>query len=79
MSAISQLPTDDLMPGIGAMTEFDPVVLVDHYRQIIAAHDAETTAFGRREFQEIAQRMRLRWAEWQGEDSLHEMAFGEPE
>jgi hypothetical protein len=23
-------------------------------------------------------RLRKRWAEWQGEDSLHEMAIGEP-
>jgi hypothetical protein len=24
-------------------------------------------------------RLRLEWKDWQGEDSLHEMAFGEPE
>jgi hypothetical protein len=31
------------------------------------------------EFDRIAQRHRDSWKEWQGEDSLHEMAFGEPD
>jgi len=28
--------------------------------------------------QQAVKGLRDRWREWQGEDSLHEMAFGEP-
>jgi hypothetical protein len=57
---------------------FDPVTVVEEYRRIVALRDAEKTDLGRQEFVSIAHRLRARWAEWQGEDSLHEMAFGEP-
>jgi len=32
---------------------------------------------GQAEFRAIAQHLRDQWKAWQGEDSLHEMAFGE--
>ena len=34
---------------------------------------------GRAEYRRIAQRPRRQWSDWQGEDSLHEMAFGGPD
>ena len=40
--------------------------------------DAECTDLGMADFRAVAQRLRSLWAEWQGEYSLHEMAFGEP-
>lgn len=41
--------------------------------------EAETAEPGKGEFQSIANRLRDSWTYWQGEDCLHEMAFGEPE
>lgn len=41
--------------------------VVDQYRQAFEAGDTQTCAA-----------LRAAWKEWQGEDSLHEMAFGEP-
>jgi hypothetical protein len=38
---------------------------------------AEKTEAGRAEFDSIAQRLRVAWKIWQGEDSLHETTFGE--
>ena len=57
---------------------FDAERAVATYRDVIAQRDAEATEPGKAEFQEIAMRFRLAWKTWQGEDSLHEMAFGEP-
>jgi hypothetical protein len=59
-------------------SEMDPDQFVERYRSLlgqleIADHDAHTLEVG-----EAARRLRGRWREWQGEDSLHEMAFGEP-
>jgi len=51
---------------------------VAEYREMIAMRNAETTALGKADCAEIARLMRARWAAWQGEDSLHSMAFGEP-
>jgi hypothetical protein len=39
----------------------------------IAEHDSHKA-----EVREAAKRLRDRWKDWQGEDSLHEMAFGAP-
>ena len=57
---------------------FDAVRAAATYRDVIAKRDAETTEPGKAEFQTIAKRLRASWKTWQGEDSLHEMAFGEP-
>lgn len=48
------------------------------YRDVIAKRDAEATELGKAEFQTIAKRLCASWKTWQGEDCLHEMAFGEP-
>jgi len=56
---------------------FDAAAAVEQYRQIVARRDAAAEP-DRDELELIARRLRARWAEWQGEDSLHEMAFGEP-
>jgi hypothetical protein len=63
---------------MGKSVEFDPEKAVADYRRVIARRDEETTAEGKAEFDAIAKRMRAAWKDWQGEDSLHEMAFGEP-
>jgi hypothetical protein len=59
-------------------SEMDPEQFVERYRSLfgqleIAEHDAHML-----EVREAARRLRDRWREWQGEGSLHEMAFGEP-
>jgi hypothetical protein len=64
--------------GHDTATPFHPTKLVDQYRSIMAQLDAERTDLGKAEFRAIAQRLRNLWAEWQDDDSLHEMAFGEP-
>ncbi len=58
---------------------FNPEQAVATYRRVIAQRDAETTEPGRAEFQTIPHRLRQKWTDWQGEESLSEMAFGEPE
>ena len=65
--------------GRDTQTPFDPARIVEEYRSVMTKLDAERTDLGKAEFRAIAQRLRNLWAEWQGEDSLHEMAFGEPE
>ena len=65
--------------GRDTQTPFDPARMVDEYRSVMINLDAERTDLGKAEFRAVAQRLRNLWAEWQGEDSLHEMAFGEPE
>jgi hypothetical protein len=59
--------------------EFDAAGAVTEYRRIMAKRDAATGELGRAEYDRIAQVLRDRWAKWQGEDCLHEMAYGEPE
>jgi hypothetical protein len=62
-----------------SMTEpFDVAAVVATYVHVFARLYAEKTEAGRTEFDSIAQRLRAAWKTWQGEDSLHEMAFGEP-
>ena len=58
--------------------DFDPQAAVDHYRHAVAQLDAQSTDLGREEWRTIAARLCSRWTAWQGEDSLHEMAYGEP-
>jgi hypothetical protein len=61
------------------VADFDPISAVAEYRRILDKREAATGAPGKDEYERIARVLRSRWAEWQGEDSLHEMAFGEPE
>jgi hypothetical protein len=65
--------------GRESATPFEPRKIVDEYRLVMAVLGAERTDLGKAEFRAVARRLRGLWAEWQGEDSLHEMAFGEPE
>ena len=58
---------------------FDPALAVARYRDVIVNRDAESTRSGKAKNEKTAAQMRRSWKEWQGEDSLHEMAFGEPE
>jgi hypothetical protein len=51
------------------------VMFVTRYRRVITRLDASPAPA---EWQRAAKRMRRAWREWQGEDSLHEMTFGEP-
>jgi hypothetical protein len=62
------------MVDIGAT----PEAIVDQYRVVIEKLESATDEPGKAEWHGVAKRMRLAWREWQGEDSLHEMAFGEP-
>jgi hypothetical protein len=59
--------------------DFDAEKAVANYRRVIARRDEETTRDGKADFDATSKRMRHAWKNWQGEDSLHEMAFGEPE
>jgi hypothetical protein len=51
---------------------------INHYRNVIAQLENAVDESRRAELQETAARLRDEWKAWQGEDSLHEMAFGEP-
>jgi hypothetical protein len=64
---------------IDSFESFDAEKVVADYRRVVGEFEAEPTAIGKAEFRGIATRMRASWKVWQGEDSLHEMAFGEPE
>jgi hypothetical protein len=56
---------------------FDTEKIVAQYRATIGQLEVQGTDPGRAEFRAIALRLRREWKAWQGEDSLHEMAFGE--
>ena len=65
--------------GEGKMpSETEPEQLVERYRSLIGQLETTLTDAHRAEIQQAARQLRDRWREWQGEDSLHEMAFGEP-
>jgi hypothetical protein len=59
--------------------EFDPEAFIARYRNVVEQLGQQTDEQGRAEFSAVAKQLRAQWKEWQGEDSLHEMAFGEPE
>jgi hypothetical protein len=61
------------------VADFDAAHAVAEYRRILEKRDAATDAPGKDEYDRIAWILCTRWAEWQREDSLHEMAFGEPD
>jgi hypothetical protein len=58
--------------------EGEPELLVERYRSLIGQLETTLTDAHRAEIQQAAGRLRERWREWQGSDSLHEMAFGKP-
>jgi hypothetical protein len=59
------------------LDDFDPELAVSHYRRVIAQLHA-ATGIDKHDLRMISARLRVQWKDWQGEDSLHEMAFGEP-
>ncbi len=59
--------------------DFDAEKALAEYRKVIARRDAQTTLEGRGQFEGVIYRMRRVWEVSQGEDSLHETAFGEPD
>jgi hypothetical protein len=48
------------------------------HRGLVAQFEVVTHDAHKAEIQQAAKRLGETWKEWQGEDSLHEMAFGEP-
>jgi len=57
--------------------DFEPDQFVNAYRVLMGLRDtAELGARGH--LVATLSLMRQKWKIWQGEDSLHEMAFGEP-
>ncbi len=59
--------------------KFVPELVLSEYRSVVARRDAaETPEPDRDELALKAKQLRGRWKAWQGEDSLAEMAFGEP-
>ena len=58
--------------------DFDSKKAVATYRRVIVRLESETSETATREFRAIAMHLRRTWQEWKGIDSLHEMAFREP-
>jgi hypothetical protein len=61
------------------LNEREPEQIVERYRALIAKIETAKHESQKAELREAARRLRDRWRDWQGEDSLYEMAFGEPE
>jgi hypothetical protein len=57
--------------------EANPSAIIEEYRQAIARMEAAKDDPGRAEWSAVAKRLRNAWRTYQGEDSLHEMTFGE--
>ena len=57
----------------------DPEQIVERYRSLIGQLEIATHDTHKAEVQQAARGLRDRWREWQGEESLHSMAFDEPE
>jgi hypothetical protein len=51
--------------------------LIVMYRSWVTQREFQPT-YQQANFDRFAREARVKWREWQGEDSLHEMAFGEP-
>ena len=58
--------------------ESNATAIIERYRDVMALRETATDALGRAEWGGVANRLREAWRDWRGEDSLHEMAFGEP-
>ena len=59
--------------------QFEPEQAVAIYRRVIAQLNAAESEVDKHELRSMAMKMRLEWKAWQGEDGLHEMAFGPPD
>jgi len=71
---------DGLMAKSASATRrrLQPEQFVERYRSVIGQSEMATHEAHRAEVLQAVDRLRERWKEWQGEVSLHEMAFGEP-
>ena len=58
---------------------FDTEHAVATYRGVALLRDAEPSTRGKAGFQSTLNEMRARWMSWYGKDSLHRLAFGEPD
>lgn len=58
--------------------EANAAAIIERYRDVMALKETATDELGKAEWAGVAKRLREAWRDWQGEDSLHEMAFGEP-
>jgi hypothetical protein len=56
---------------------FDVEGAVNDYRSIMENLEAATRPDAKDKYRGMAKRARQKWQEWQGEDSLHEMTFGD--
>lgn len=70
-------PVDPTADDRSLFNELTPEQFVRAYRGVIAQLKAQNN-LSKAEFQAIAMRLREGWKELHGEDSLHELAFGEP-
>jgi hypothetical protein len=61
-----------------SQSPFDAVTAVERYRRIIERRDAAATCVDRDNLDSMATHLRAEWQQWQGEDSLHQAAFGKP-
>jgi hypothetical protein len=67
------------LSGNNAKADFDPTRTIVLYRNIIEERDAASDKMEQAELGQLAQMLRDGWKDWRGKDSLHEMAFGEPQ
>jgi hypothetical protein len=67
----------DMIAYMDEPQRFDAAAVVATYCHVLARLYAEETEAGRAELDSIAKRLRVAWKSWQGDDSLHEMTFGE--
>lgn len=54
-----------------------PEAFVIRYRKVVGRLESDPKS-EKSKLQARIKQMHFRWKEWQGEDSLHEMAYGEP-
>jgi hypothetical protein len=60
------------------LNEMESEQLIERYRSLMAQMEIAEHDSHKAEVREAAKRLRDRWKDWQGEDSLNEMAFGAP-
>ena len=58
--------------------DFDAENAVWDYRRVMAKLERARKPETKARYKATAKAMRKAWADWQGEDSLYETAFGEP-
>jgi hypothetical protein len=69
------VPTSDITEP--AVDDFDAEKAVWDYRRVMAKLERARTPQIKAQYRSVAKAMRKAWADWQGEDLLYEMAFGE--